>query len=220
VNFISEIRVTLDCLWSPCAIRFVSRSIFRKLNNAVPRSEIIQHKIYNDQEWWTDQDGSGCDVRRCIQKFPDWPPGRTANGTAVIRCSFIATLWVSLVSFVAMLLISKCCTVVVYNVIDSVRKVLDILSYSDVLSRHHHWYNDEDTKNILRQPIPSSTFVSSRDVRLNITVGLYKVLWIRPFGLFRFEVLPITGSQLQSKTWEFMQNSNSSSVSIRIYGGV
>jgi len=35
-------------------------------------------------------------VRGCIQKFPDWPPGkRTANDTAIChRCSCIVILWV------------------------------------------------------------------------------------------------------------------------------
>jgi hypothetical protein len=45
-------------------------------------------------------------VRGCIQKFPDWPPGaRTANDTvSATRCSCIAILWLSLVSFAAITL--------------------------------------------------------------------------------------------------------------------
>jgi hypothetical protein len=73
-----------------------------------------------------------CGFTRCLQKFLDWPPGvRTADGTAVTRCSCIAILWVSLVSSVA---ITLCVTsqrvfVVVDFVIDSVRKLLVAPSY-------------------------------------------------------------------------------------------
>jgi hypothetical protein len=68
----------------------------------------------------------------CIQKFPDWPPGaRTANGKhlSAKRCSCIAILWVSLVSFDA---ITVCVAfqrvfivAIAYFFIDSVRKLLD-----------------------------------------------------------------------------------------------
>jgi hypothetical protein len=72
-------------------------------------------------------------VGGCIHKFQDWPPGaRTANGTAVTRCSCIAILWVSLVSFAAVTLCvvsQRVFIVVVYFVIDSVRKLLDTSSY-------------------------------------------------------------------------------------------
>jgi hypothetical protein len=64
-------------------------------------------------------------VGECIQKFPDWPPGaRTANCTAVTRCSCIAILWVILVSFAAITLCiaSQRVLIVVYFVVDSVRK--------------------------------------------------------------------------------------------------
>jgi hypothetical protein len=43
-------------------------------------------------------------ARGCTQKFPDWPPGaKTANGTelSATRCSCIAILCVSLVTFAA-----------------------------------------------------------------------------------------------------------------------
>jgi hypothetical protein len=74
-----------------------------------------------------------CSVRGCIHKFPDWPPGaRTANGTApATRCSCIAILWVGVVSFAAITLCvaSQQVFIVVYFVIDSVRKLLDTLSY-------------------------------------------------------------------------------------------
>jgi hypothetical protein len=42
-------------------------------------------------------------LRECIQKFPDWPPAaRTAMAQlSATRCSCIAILWVSLVSFAA-----------------------------------------------------------------------------------------------------------------------
>jgi hypothetical protein len=80
-------------------------------------------------------------IRGYIQKFPDWSPGaRTANGTALsdTRCSCIAILWVSLVSFAAITLriISQQVFIVVrvYFVIDSVRKFLDTPSY--VLFEH------------------------------------------------------------------------------------
>jgi hypothetical protein len=74
------------------------------------------------------------DIRRCIQKFPDWPPEmRTANGIAVTRCSCIAILWVSLVIFAAITLCVASQRVIpkvsVYFVIDSVRKILDTPSY-------------------------------------------------------------------------------------------
>jgi hypothetical protein len=50
------------------------------------------------------------EARRYIQKFPDWPPGaRTANGTALCHCSQRVFI-----------------VVIVYFVIDSVRKLLDI----------------------------------------------------------------------------------------------
>jgi hypothetical protein len=41
-------------------------------------------------------------IRGCIQKFPDWPPGaRTLVQLSATRCSCIAILWVSLVTFAA-----------------------------------------------------------------------------------------------------------------------
>jgi hypothetical protein len=68
-------------------------------------------------------------VRGCIQKFPDWQSGsRTANDTTLCtRCSCIAILWVSLVSFAATALCvaSQRVFIVVYFIIDSVRKLLD-----------------------------------------------------------------------------------------------
>jgi hypothetical protein len=75
-------------------------------------------------------------IRECIRKFPDCPPGaRTGNGTAVTRCSCIAILWVSLVNFAAITLCvasQQVFVVVVYFVIDSVRKLLDIPSYKRI----------------------------------------------------------------------------------------
>jgi hypothetical protein len=77
-------------------------------------------------------------VRGCIQKFPDWPPAaRTANGTALItRCSCIAILWVTLMSFAAVTLCVASqrvvvVVVVVYSVIDLVRKLFDTPSYNE-----------------------------------------------------------------------------------------
>jgi hypothetical protein len=57
--------------------------------------------------------------------WTDWLPGaRTANGTAL--CSCIAILWVSLVSFAAITLcVASRVFIVVYFVVDSVRKLLD-----------------------------------------------------------------------------------------------
>jgi hypothetical protein len=93
--------------------------------------------------------------RGCIQKFPDWPPGaRTANGTVLChRCSCSAILWVSLVSFAAIILcvasqrvfvVVVVVVVVVYFVIDSVRKVLDTPSLQ--MKRHNclqcYWTSD------------------------------------------------------------------------------
>jgi hypothetical protein len=75
------------------------------------------------------------EIRGCIQKFPYWPPGaRTANGTGLChRRSCIAILWVSLVSFIAIILcvVSQrlILRVNLYFVIDSVRKLLDTPSY-------------------------------------------------------------------------------------------
>jgi hypothetical protein len=64
-------------------------------------------------------------IRGCIQKFLDWPPGaRTATAT---RCSCIAILWVSLVSFAAVTVCVASQRVItkvsVYFIIDSVRKI-------------------------------------------------------------------------------------------------
>jgi hypothetical protein len=72
----------------------------------------------------------------CIQKFPDWPPGaRTAMvQLSATRCSCIAIMWVSIVSFAAITLCvaSQRLFIVVslYFVIDSVRKRLDTPSYT------------------------------------------------------------------------------------------
>jgi hypothetical protein len=74
---------------------------------------------------------------QAISKFPNWPPGvRTANGTAFCsdtRCNCIAILSVSLVSFAAVTLCVASqgvfIVVSVYFIIDSVRKLLDKLSY-------------------------------------------------------------------------------------------
>jgi hypothetical protein len=52
---------------------------------------------------------------------------RTANGTAVTRCSCIAILWVRLVSFAAITVCVSSERVFIF-VIDSVRKLLDALS--------------------------------------------------------------------------------------------
>jgi hypothetical protein len=75
-------------------------------------------------------------IRECIQKFPDWPPGaRTAQivKLCATRCSCFAILWISLVNFAATNLCiasQRVFIVVVYFVMDSVRKLFDILSYS------------------------------------------------------------------------------------------
>jgi hypothetical protein len=74
--------------------------------------------------------------RECIQKFPDWPLERELQiiQLSTTRCSCVAILWVSLASFAAITLCvaSQLVFIVVnaYLVIDSVRKLLDILSYS------------------------------------------------------------------------------------------
>jgi hypothetical protein len=74
------------------------------------------------------------DIRGCIQKFPDWPPGaRTADGTALYHQMQLYRYFVSqssafcrhkpLCCFSA----SVCCDCLFrYN---SVRKILDTLSY-------------------------------------------------------------------------------------------
>jgi hypothetical protein len=75
-------------------------------------------------------------VRGCIQKFPDWPPGARELQMlqlSAIRCSYIAILWVSLVSF-ALCVASQRVFIgaVVYFVIDSVLKLLDTPSCSAI----------------------------------------------------------------------------------------
>jgi hypothetical protein len=60
------------------------------------------------------------------------------------RCSCIAVLWVSLVSFAAITLCivsQRVFIVVVYFVIDSVRKLLDTPSYSDLFWNSHRFWN-------------------------------------------------------------------------------
>jgi hypothetical protein len=78
-------------------------------------------------------------VRGCIRKFPDWSPGaRTANFTAATRCSCIAILWISLVCFAAITLCvdsQRMFIVVVYFVIDWVRKLLDTPSCLENLKK-------------------------------------------------------------------------------------
>jgi hypothetical protein len=75
------------------------------------------------------------EVRGCIQKFPDWMPGaRPANGTALCRWMQLYRYSVSQVSLVSFAAITLCVAsqrmfIVVYFVIDSVRKLLDTPSY-------------------------------------------------------------------------------------------
>jgi hypothetical protein len=75
-------------------------------------------------------------IRGCIQKFPDWPPGATELQMVQLsatRCSCIAILWVSIVSFAAITLHVASQQVMpkvsVYFVIDSVRILTDTYSY-------------------------------------------------------------------------------------------
>jgi hypothetical protein len=71
------------------------------------------------------------EVRGCIQKFPDWPPGAELQmeQLSATRCSCITILWLSLVSFPAVTLCVASQRVIpkvsVHFVIDSVRKLLD-----------------------------------------------------------------------------------------------
>jgi hypothetical protein len=90
-------------------------------------------------------------VRGCIQKFPDWPPRmRTANGTTLAtRCSCIAILWVSVVSYTAITLcVASQRVFIVYFIIDSVRKLLDtplyIHSSSGIRNRGHYFRAIQD----------------------------------------------------------------------------
>jgi hypothetical protein len=71
-------------------------------------------------------------VQGCIQKFRDWSPGaRTVNGTAATRCSCIAILWVSLVSFATITLcVASQRVFILYFVIDSVRELLCAPTYT------------------------------------------------------------------------------------------
>jgi hypothetical protein len=69
-------------------------------------------------------------IRGCIQKFPDWPPGaRTANGTALCHYMQLYRYFVSHSSeFSAITLCvasQRVFIVVVYFVIDPVRKLMD-----------------------------------------------------------------------------------------------
>jgi hypothetical protein len=73
-------------------------------------------------------------IRRCIQKFPDWPLGaRTTNGTPLCHQGRLYHLRVSPVSFAAITLCVASqrvfIVVSVHFVIDSVRKLLDTPSY-------------------------------------------------------------------------------------------
>jgi hypothetical protein len=89
-------------------------------------------------------------IGRCIQKFPDWPPGaRTANGTALWH-------WVQLYCYV----VSQssefcrhnplCCfsTSVYYCCLflDSVRKLLDIPSYAGSLWPTPFWIRNSSLR--------------------------------------------------------------------------
>jgi hypothetical protein len=76
-------------------------------------------------------------VRGCIQKFPDWPPGaRTANGIqlSATRRIYISILCVSLVSFMAITLCVASQRVFAFVSVcfvrDSIRKLLGTPSYS------------------------------------------------------------------------------------------
>jgi hypothetical protein len=87
--------------------------------------------VHHDLGHLLSESFSGMDIRRCIQKFPDWPPGaRTANGTTV--CHYVQ-LYRYLVSQSSEFCRHNplCCfsTCVVYFVIDSVRKLLDTPPY-------------------------------------------------------------------------------------------
>jgi hypothetical protein len=78
----------------------------------------------------------GC-IQGCIQKFPDWPPGaRIANDTALCHCVQFYRYFVSQSSEFchhnlcdASQRVFVVVVVVVYFVIDSVRKLLDTHSY-------------------------------------------------------------------------------------------
>jgi hypothetical protein len=71
----------------------------------------------------------------CTQRFPDWPPGARLQMVQLFatRCSCIAILWVSLLSFAAITLYVASQRVIpkvsVYLFIDSIRKLLDTPSY-------------------------------------------------------------------------------------------
>jgi hypothetical protein len=88
-----------------------------------------------------------CYIRGCIQKFTDWP-GRLEWELQMVqlsatRCSCIAILWVSLVSFAAITLYVASERVItkvsVYFVIDSVRKLLGTPSYMSHQFRPASW---------------------------------------------------------------------------------
>jgi hypothetical protein len=72
-------------------------------------------------------------VRGCIRKFPDWTTGARTQMVqfSATRCRCIDILWVSLLSFAAVTLCvaSQRVFVVVYFIIDSVRKLIDTFSY-------------------------------------------------------------------------------------------
>jgi hypothetical protein len=62
----------------------------------------IQPSVFNPSVYLTIHSA----IRRCIQKFPDWPPERALQMVQLspTRCSYIAILWVSLVSFAIIIL--------------------------------------------------------------------------------------------------------------------
>jgi hypothetical protein len=82
----------------------------------------------------------GMDIRACIQKFPEWPPGaRIANGTALCHKAQLYRYFVSQSSEFCRHKPLCCISTSVYYccfyfVIDSVRELMDTPSYvSDFL---------------------------------------------------------------------------------------
>jgi hypothetical protein len=73
-------------------------------------------------------------IRGCIQKFPDWPPGaRTANGTALCHYVQLYRYFVSQPSEFSTITLCvpsrRVFSVVIYFHYDSIRKLLDTPSY-------------------------------------------------------------------------------------------
>jgi len=99
-------------------------------------------------------------IRGCIQKFPDWPPGGELQMVqlSATRCSCIAILWASLLILSAITLCVASQRVfiaaVVYFIIDSVRELLDTPSYFTKWTHNGEVLRVSDSKDVKRNSFP------------------------------------------------------------------